>query len=140
MFGLDQLNPEWLVTIGLISIAMFVLSLLIVPIVVVRIPEDYFSDQRRHKSRWARFHPVLRYTLVGLKNLAGLVLLLMGILMLVLPGQGLLTIFFGVALMDFPGKFAIERRFISYPKILNSINWIRKKANRKPLLLNIDNT
>ena len=139
MFGMDQLNPEWFVTIGLISIAMFVLTLLIVPIVVVKMPENYFTDQNRHKSRWAHLHPVLRYALIALKNLAGLILLVMGILMLVLPGQGLLTIFFGVALMDFPGKFAIERRFVSHPKVLNSINWIRKKANRKPLLFNTEN-
>ena len=116
---------------------MFVLTLLIVPIVVVRIPEDYFSDQRRKESRWAHLHPVLRYALIVLKNLAGFILLVMGILMLILPGQGLLTIFFGIALMDFPGKFALERRLVSYPKVLNSINWIRKKANRKPLALNL---
>ncbi|WP_219988762.1 PGPGW domain-containing protein [Leucothrix pacifica] len=135
MFGLDSINPEWFVTIGLISIAMFVLTLLIVPIVIVRIPEDYFSDEQRHVSRWASFHPVLRYLLIALKNIAGFILLLMGILMLVLPGQGLLTIFFGIALMDFPGKYAVERRLVSYPKVLHSINWIRKKANKKPLLI-----
>lgn len=135
MFGIDRLNPEWLVTIGLISIAMFVLTLLIVPIVVVRIPDNYFSDEQRHVSRWANFHPILRYTLIALKNLAGIILLVMGILMLVLPGQGLLTMFFGIALMDFPGKFAIERRLVSYPKVLHSINWIRKKANKNPLII-----
>ena len=135
MLGFDQLSPELLVTVGLASIAMFVLTLLIVPFVVVRMSADYFSDQHRHTSKWARFHPVLRYTLIGLKNLAGLILLTMGILMLVLPGQGLLTMFFGIALMDFPGKFAVERRLISYPAVMNSINWIRKKANRKPLII-----
>lgn len=135
MFGLDLLNPEWLVAIGLLSIAMFVLTLLIVPIVVVRIPDDYFSDEKRHVSRWASFHPLLRYVLIALKNLAGFILLIMGILMLVLPGQGLLTIFFGIALMDFPGKFKIERRLVSYPKVLQSINWIRKRANKNPLII-----
>jgi len=56
--------------------------------------------------------------------------------MLVLPGQGLLTILFGIALLDFPGKYRLERRIVSYPKVLNSINWIRKKANKKPLVIN----
>lgn len=132
MFGLA---PELLVTVGLASIVMFVLTLLIVPFVIVRIPEDYFSDRRHRTSKWAKLPPVLRYTLVVLKNLAGIILLIMGILMLVLPGQGLLTMFFGIALMDFPGKFSIERRLVSYPRVLNSINWIRKKADRKPLII-----
>ncbi|PID45453.1 MAG: hypothetical protein CSB47_08600 [Proteobacteria bacterium] len=135
MFELGQINSELIVILGLVSVITFVLTLLLVPVVVVRIPEDYFSDDYRHVSRLAQYHPVLRYVLILLKNLLGLVLLVMGVLMLVLPGQGLLTIFFGIALMDFPGKFKLERKLVSYPKILHSINWIRKKANRKPLVI-----
>lgn len=135
MLGFDRIDAELFVVLGLVSVATFVLTLLIVPIIVVRIPEDYFSDQRRHTSRWAQYHPVFRYLLISLKNLAGVILFVMGLLMLVLPGQGLLTIFFGIALMDFPGKYKVERRLVSYPKVLHSINWIRKKAHKAPLII-----
>ena len=53
--------------------------------------------------------------------------------MLVVPGQGLLTILIGVMLTDFPGKYALERRLISQPSIFNAINWIRDKAGKEPL-------
>jgi len=136
MLGIEQLNSEWLVILGGVSVATFILTLLIVPLVVVRIPADYFQTNKRHTDQWMGVHPILRYLLIVLKNICGLVLLCMGILMLVLPGQGLLTMVFGIALMDFPGKFTLERRLVSYPKVLDSINWIRKKANRQPLLIN----
>lgn len=135
MFGIDGISSEWLIIFGLVSVATFVLSLLLIPVIIVRIPEDYFSRAKREAKRWKGMNPLLRTCLSLLKNLLGLVLLIMGILMLVLPGQGLLTILFGIALLDFPGKYTLERRIISYPKVLNSINWIRKKAHKKPLLI-----
>jgi len=54
-------------------------------------------------------------------------------LMLVLPGQGLLTIFVGLMLLDFPGKYQVERRAVSYKPILRSINWLRQRVGRDPL-------
>jgi archaellum biogenesis protein FlaJ (TadC family) len=128
-----EVSTQWVVILGLVSLATFVLTLLLVPLIVIRIPEDYFRDSYRHKSQWSEYHPVLRFCLLILKNMLGVILLIMGILMLVLPGQGILTILFGIALMNFPGKFKLERRLISYSKVLSSINWIRKKANRAPI-------
>jgi len=135
MFGIDSIGSEWLIALGMISIATFILSLLIVPFIIVRIPQDYFSSTGKKSVRWSGVNPIIRPCLVVLKNLAGVILLIMGILMLVLPGQGLLTILFGIALLDFPGKHKLVRRIVSYPKLLNSINWVRKKANREPLLV-----
>ena len=135
MFGIDTVNSELLLVFGFVSVVTFVLSLIIVPLVIVRIPEDYFAINKQTTNPWKDLNPLLRTCLFILKNIAGIVLLIMGILMLVLPGQGLLTILFGIALLDFPGKLKLERRLISYPKVFDSINWIRKKANRKPLFL-----
>lgn len=125
---------DTLIWLGLVSIGMFVLSLISIPLIIVRIPEDYFCRQRE-SSFWKRLNPALRLILLLLKNVLGVILLLMGVLMLVLPGQGLLTILFGVALIDFPGKHILIRRLIAYPKVFDSINWIRNKANKQPLRL-----
>ena len=55
--------------------------------------------------------------------------------MLVLPGQGLITIFIGLMLSNYPGKYKIEKKIIATPKILKSINWLRKKSNEPPLIV-----
>jgi hypothetical protein len=72
-------------------------------------------------------------TLSILKNAFGAVLVLAGIAMLVLPGQGLLAILVGVMLANFPGKYALERRIISRPTVSKAVNRIRKMAGRPPL-------
>ena len=133
MLNFDSVSSEMLLLLGLVSVVTFVLSLLLVPLIIVRIPEDYFVEGRPETPFFARLHPLLRLCLKFLKNVLGLIFLVMGILMLVLPGQGLLTILFGIALLDFPGKRELQKRLITYPKVFNSINWIRKKANRPPL-------
>lgn len=114
-----------------VSAAMFVGSLVIVPIAVARIPEDYFAHDRREPLDTR--HPLLRLTLRVLKNVLGFVLVVAGIAMLVLPGQGILTIVIGIALLDFPGKYRLERKLVSRPAVLRSLNWIRRKAGRPPL-------
>ena len=55
--------------------------------------------------------------------------------MLVLPGQGILTILVGFTLLDFPGKFRLQRWIVTRRGVLESINWVRKKAGREPLAL-----
>lgn len=67
------------------------------------------------------------------KNLLGLVILLMGIAMLFLPGQGLLTMLIGILMLDFPGKFRCERWFVSRRPVLRSINWLRRKSGKPRL-------
>ena len=56
------------------------------------------------------------------------------ILMLVLPGQGLLTILVGLMLSDYPGKFKLRKRIIKTNLVLKTINWYRTKSNIPPLI------
>ena len=70
------------------------------------------------------------------KNLAGTLLVVAGLVMLVTPGQGLLALFVGVMLLDVPGKRTLEREILYRPSVLRVINRIRTKAGRPPL----DNT
>jgi len=58
----------------------------------------------------------------------------MGLFMLVLPGQGILTILAGLVLLDFPGKFLFLRWLVRKEKVLKSLNWIRKKGKKEPFL------
>jgi hypothetical protein len=74
--------------------------------------------------------------LVG-KNLAGVVLVLLGLIMALpgVPGQGLLTALIGLTLLSFPGKRRVERRFVRIPALLRAINRLRARFARPPLEL-----
>jgi hypothetical protein len=67
------------------------------------------------------------------KTVLGLVLVIVGVVMLVAPGQGLLTIAVGLMLAEFPGKFRAERWLVTRPKTWRSLNWIRKRAKKPEL-------
>jgi hypothetical protein len=136
MIDLGWLEPYqgWLMALAGLSVLMFIGSLLALPMLVARIPPDYFRDPKRHVAGLKRLHPLVYLGLRILKNLVGWMLLLAGLLMLVLPGQGILTIIVGLVLSDFPGKFALERRLASNERILSGINWIRQRGGHPPLL------
>lgn len=126
-------NQALLTWMAGISIAMFVVSLLSLPWLVAQIPQDYFVAHTRRPRRWMQAHPIIRGLYLFTKNLVGAALLICGALMLFLPGQGLLTMAMGLLLMDYPGKFAFERRIVRLSTVLNSLNWLRAKAGRPPL-------
>lgn len=119
--------------IGAISILSFFGTVLAAPALVAYIPADYFSRARR--SILSGSVTLSGRYIAGLivKNMIGLVLVIMGIAMLILPGQGIITILLGLFLMNFPGKRQLERRIIGVPAVLKAINWIRRRGNRSPL-------
>jgi hypothetical protein len=127
-------TPDLLRFLFVLSVVSFAASVIAIPMILIRVPEDYFSE-RRPRTWFKDHHPVLRLTALALKNLFGAILLLGGLAMLILPGQGLLTMLIGISLMDFPGKRAIEQSIIGRPLILKSINRIRQRFGRPPLIV-----
>jgi len=117
------------------SAILLIISLAIIPFIIIKIPENYFHEHHRVRVSKNSNHPLIAQILTGLKNLLGLILVIVGILMLILPGQGILTILIGLFLMNFPGKYHIERKIVSFPRVLKSLNWIRAKANQAPLVV-----
>ncbi|MBL9077819.1 MAG: hypothetical protein JNL08_09960 [Planctomycetes bacterium] len=114
----------------MVSLASAVLTVLLLPVVVVRLPADYFTASRRDLAR--RRGPLL-WLEHALRNLVGVLFVLAGVAMLVLPGQGLLTILIGLLLIDFPGKRALERRLVRRPSVLAFLNRLRARRGRPPL-------
>lgn len=117
-------------TLGMLSLGLLVLSLVVFPLVVANLPKDYFVRERRDPAHQKRRYPVLWAGLTVVKNLLGFALILAGIAMLVLPGQGILTILIGLALSNFPGKFRLERRLVSRPPVARALNRIRRLAGK----------
>jgi archaellum biogenesis protein FlaJ (TadC family) len=132
--------PEWIPVsettlwwLGVVSLLTFVGTLVVLPFLVARIPADYFVRDRQYRSASREQHIALHVLGLVVKNVVGVVFVLAGVAMLVLPGQGILTILIGLSLMNFPGKHALERRFVQQPTVLQAINWMRYKAGQPPL-------
>lgn len=104
-----------------------------VPLLVARIPADYFMPGQPPPETWRRRHPALCLLVVIVKNLFGIVFVAAGMAMLFTPGQGVLTVLIGVTLLNFPGKRALELRIVKQPAVFSTINWFRAKANRPAL-------
>lgn len=128
-------HKEMLLWLGGSSVLMFVGSLLLIPLVVLRMQPDYFLPERDRTESMARKHPVWRALGLALKNVCGAILLLAGFAMLFLPGQGMLTMLLGIGLLDFPGKRKLELRLIRLPGVLGAINALRARRGREPLTL-----
>lgn len=135
MLSYIQENDQVLLILGIVSVISFLATLVIIPWVVLRIPADYFSKPRRVSLVSSDAHPSLKIIVLVVKNLFGVSIVLLGIAMLVLPGQGLLTILIGVILIDFPRKYRFQRWLISREPVLKSVNWLREKGNRESLIV-----
>jgi len=119
-----------------IFLVTFSANLALVSLILVKIPPDYFHDSR--SSTFLKGHsPVIRILAVIGKNLAGFLLVVLGILLSVpgVPGQGALTILLGIMLLDFPGRRRFERWIVTRPKVLNAVNKLRHKFNKPQLVL-----
>lgn len=119
--------------LGALSLVVLFISVVVLPVVVIRLPEDYFVRERRERASRIRKHPLLWGLLSLLKNLVGILLILAGLAMLVLPGQGALTMLIGLALTNFPGKFVLERRIACQPAVGKTLNRIRELGGQPPL-------
>lgn len=140
--------PEWfppglreLLTPGLIyglvifSIVAFVATVIGVPWFICRIPPDHFVRDDRPSFPFLPARSWVKLLGHALRNLLGVVLVLLGIAMLVLPGQGALTILIGLICLDFPGKRRFERWLVSRPAVARGINHLRRRAGQPPLEL-----
>jgi len=137
MQHLDVGWKEVLIFVGLF-VATFVGSLAVVTWVLVKLPAGYFSDAHSHPPMWGATHPVLRWTALILKNLLGAALVVLGIIMLFGPGQGVITILIGVMLLNFPGKRRLEKSLVRRPRVLAAINALRARFQRPPLIVDHD--
>ena len=129
-------HPGILITLGISSVFIFILSIAGISWLVAQIPDDYFLSTKRQRTKWGQEKPILRLILILVKNIVGIFLIFAGLLMIVLPGQGFLTIVTGLLLINYPGKFKLEQKIVAMPSIFKALNWIRKKANKNPLQRN----
>lgn len=120
----------------LIVVVTFVVATGVVSFVVVKLPATYFHPDHDREVLKDK-HPAIRWAGIIGKNLAGVILIVLGVVMSLpgIPGPGLLTILFGVMLVDFPGKRRLEHKLVSQPRVLKAINDLRKRFGGQPIEL-----
>ena len=131
----SSLNSDLLFLLGSLSIFILIISVFMMVLIISFLPEDYFKSENRNliSSVQNSRYPLLKLLVLITKNFFGVLLLLSGILMLVLPGQGILTIITGLVFMDYPGKYKFERKLLRQKGVINSINWIRSRLSKPSL-------
>ena len=121
--------------LAIVSLVMVLAGIVLVPIFVARIPARYYVDPPRPVSDWGQRHPLQRWTLRVSRNVLGWILVVAGVAMLALPGQGLLSIIAGLSLLDLPHKRDMELWIVRRGPVFRSLSWIRKKTGKAPLEL-----
>lgn len=94
---------------------------------IIKLPDDFFTVPQPKPNILLRIA----------KNLGGIVLILLGIVLSFpgVPGQGFLTILIGLMLTDIPGKQRVELFVLRRPSIYRSITKLRARYGREPLAL-----
>ena len=131
----SSMNSDLLFLLGSLSIFILIISVFMMVLIISFLPEDYFKSENRNliSSVQNSRYPLLKLLVLITKNFFGVLLLLSGILMLLLPGQGILTIITGLVFMDYPGKYKFERKLLRQKGVINSINWIRSRLGKPSL-------
>ncbi len=110
---------------GAVSTVMFVGTLVAIPWLVRRLPADYFVRPPPRRSL-----PV-----AILRNVLAVLLIGFGIAMLVLPGQGIVTILIGLSLLDLPIKHRVLRWLLRRKKLQEGVQRLRAKKGKPPLVI-----
>lgn len=132
---LDMLSPGYknlVELLGLVSVVTFAGSLIAIPWLIGRLPVNYFIQHRQKVEERHKRHPLVAKIIFVLRNGLGSLFLLAGIAMLVLPGQGIITILIGFSFMDFPKKHKLEETLVRRPGVVKTLNWLRRKQKKQP--------
>lgn len=127
------MGMEWIGGAAVLSVAMFLLGILALRQIVIRLPDDFLTSELRVIDRFAPSHPVLWAVYQIGKHLLAFTLIGLGLVMLVTPGQGVLSLVAGLMLLEFPGKHRLVQWLLGRPAVLATVNRIRQRAGKLPL-------
>lgn len=128
-------NSYILFYLGIISVLIFIFSIVGLRLFIIAIPSDYFINKKRVSA--LRDNSILLWVFYKIfKNIIGYIFIAIGLLALVLPGQGILMILIGLMMSDYPKKFDLEKKIIKINTVRKSVNWIRIKSNVEKIKLN----
>lgn len=114
---------------GIVAVVFFMLIAIGTAVLfrfILTADEDFFLRLREKEEK-----PVRVGVLFFVRNAIGVVLLASGVLMLFLPGQGILTILLSLLFLDFPGRHRLISRILDSRRTRAGLNGIRKKFGKK---------
>lgn len=133
-------GPNFIFLTILLTTVASIVYLIVISYIITQMDKRYFirkkisADDARKKPHLTLMNSSVNCVVNVVKIIVGLYLLVCGIVMLVLPGQGLVTMLIGLSLIPFPGKNKIEQNILSRKSVRSSLNWIRIKANKEPFI------
>ena len=122
-----------LITGAAVFVVSWIVLLVVTPIVIASLPEDYFSNPKYLEvdSVFSAGIPPARRLLLFLKNIFAWFLILIAPFLFL----SIFAPFFGFLLADFPAKPRLIRKFASYPLVWNLLNRIRRQRRLPPFTM-----
>ena len=127
---LDQ-NGTLVLWISVASALLCLGSIALLPLIAARLPVDYLL--RLGEGRAADESP-RHWSVTVARNLGGGLLVLAGLLLVPLPGPGVMVILVGLGLMDFPAKRRLMLHLVRRPSVLDPLNRLRRIFGQPDLL------
>ena len=120
-------HTTFIIVVSIISVVLVTLLFAALLITILRLPVDFFLKEERSFVFKRKNIPLILYIIILiLKNILGIILAIFGLIMILLPGQGIMTIFVAVIFIDFPGKWKMIKYFSRRKKIMQGLNWVRR--------------
>lgn len=137
---IDNVGANFIFFSIVITMVISIVYFIVLGWIIIRMDKAYFLHQyialadQTNKKNLTFPHKQWVWVISSVKILGGILLLLAGIMMLILPGQGLITMLVGLSLIPFPGKRWLELFLLSRKAVRSSLNWIRLKASKEPFI------
>ncbi len=115
------------------SVSVFIVSLILFPLLIISLPKNYFIRKESKKENSGSLWKLI------IKNILGVILIIIGALMLILPGPGIIVMLIGLMLMSFPSKKKLKNYFLSNQTLRKELNWIRQRADKEAFVFSSGN-
>lgn len=133
-----QQHPELTIWTSVLSVVGMFIMLVAVFLGVIMMPTDYLHQLAMNNQQGGDtlIHKKRSLSLRILRMLLGGLLVILGVAMLVLPGQGVLTILIGLVLLGVPGNRRAKQKLTALlrrPGVTHKLNRLRRVFGRQPL-------
>lgn len=104
-------------------VAVNILVTILTFAIIVFLPHDYFDSQQ------SRSHPIVRI----IRDVLGFVMILAGVVMIAIPGPGMLTICSGLIVLDGEEKKKLLRKILMRGNLMDLVHRVRERTGRQRL-------